>query len=158
MVVKVIGGGTMATSLSVKCFLLTAFDANLDRVVFDLTECSYLDSTFMGVLVWAARLAATRASGWAKLVGVHDRVRSTLGAMNLEQVMDISEEPMTEELHLRALPIIEGPPEVRHIYEAHEALASLCPANRERFARLLEILEAEQKCPEDAEKDSPHSR
>jgi len=143
LVIKVLGGGTVASSSSVRQFLATAFDRGVKKTIFDLSECDYVDSTFMGVLVWAARLAASCPEGSAKVVGARAQVRDTLHAMKLELVLDISEEPPGEHLRLRDLPRVKGPPEPGFIYEAHRELARISPENRKRFARLLEILEAE---------------
>lgn len=143
LVVKVLGGGTIANSSSVRQFLVTAFDCGVKNTIFDLSECEYLDSTFMGVLVWAARLAARCPGGSASIVGAHAQVGDTLKAMKLELVLDIREEPAQEHPRLRNLPVVEGPPKSELIYEAHQELARISPENRKRFARLLEILEAE---------------
>ena len=139
LVVKVLGGGTSANSSSIRQFLATSFDRGVKKTIFDLSECDYVDSTFMGVLVWAARCP----EGSAKVVGAHAQVRDTLHAMKLELVLDISEEPPEERLGLHNLPDLKGPPEADLIYEAHQELARVSPENRKLFARLLEVLEAE---------------
>ncbi len=143
LVVKVVGGGTIANSLSLRQFLATAFDSGVRSTIFDLSECDYVDSTFMGVLVWAARLAARYPGGAGRIVGAHAQVRDTLQAMRLELVLDISEAPAEGHPRLRSLPTVEGVPQPGLIYEAHQELARITPENRRRFARLLEILEAE---------------
>ena len=145
-VIRVEGEGTMGQSPAAREVALNTLGADPKAVVvFDLSACEYLDSTFLGCLMDVYRqfgrtqpqryfIAAT-AEQRKKLLGpTHiDRLIPTLDAAPATCGQWVS--VRTQSLSSRDL--------TRHVMECHQALAdSECPM-RGVFAKIVQHLERE---------------
>lgn len=55
------------------------------KLVIDLTECDFIDSTFLSVLVWALK-EVSKDGGQIILVGYHDEVESLIDVTGMNKV------------------------------------------------------------------------
>ena len=143
--IRVEGSGTLRESAAAEDIAARTLSLAAATIVFDLNETEYLDSTFLGVLIdLYRRFGRTQPPRYFLAASQAARTR-LLGAMHLERLIPMLEEP----------PAVAGPwtaiPErnlsktdlVRHVMEAHRALAQIESPMRELFARIAEQMEKE---------------
>jgi len=104
-------------------------------LVLDLSDCEYLDSTFLGTVHQLV------ARGGVILRGVTPAVRALFEELSMEQVLACIREDVPAAPELYALGTGGDPAAVRRrILHAHEALSALSERNREEFRGVVESL------------------
>jgi serine phosphatase RsbU (regulator of sigma subunit)/anti-anti-sigma regulatory factor len=104
-------------------------------LVLDLSDCEYLDSTFLGIVHQLV------ARGGVILRGVTPAVRALFEELSMEQVLACIREDVPAAPELYALGTGGDPAAVRRrILHAHEALSELSERNREEFRGVVESL------------------
>ena len=111
-----------------------------DAIVFDLKQCTGMDSTFMGVM---AGLARRRPKGPSPVIVVNadDHAVRLMDGLGLSHVVDVREEPMdvpdvgVQELHDEWTNEAD---KVAFVTQAHENLIAIDARNQERFGPLIE--------------------
>jgi anti-sigma B factor antagonist len=81
---------TLKEAAKFKEIVNTAFIQRYRKFIVELTDVSFIDSTFIGVLVWAQRKFSTE-EGEMTLVGVEKDIFTIIGAMNLIKLFKISD-------------------------------------------------------------------
>ena len=116
-------------------------------VVFDLSAADYLDSTFLGVLIDLYRRFGRAQPPRYLLAASQEARKRLLGAMNLERVIPMLEEPPAVKGPWTALPDrqLSKKELLRHVMEAHRALSQIETPMREVFARIADQMESELK-------------
>lgn len=88
VVVAVSGEIDLFTSPELKAALTEAIEADMDRIVVDLTETTFLDSTALGVLIGALKRLRARG-GRLTIVNVDDSIAKTFEITSLDQILVI---------------------------------------------------------------------
>jgi anti-anti-sigma regulatory factor len=145
-VIRVEGDGTMGQSPAAREVALNTLGADPQAVVvFDLSACDYLDSTFLGCLMDVyRRFGRTQPQRYFIAADAEQR-RKLLGPTHIDRLiptLEAAPEPCgpwvtvkTQNLSSRDL--------TRHVMECHQALAdSECPM-RGVFAKIVTHLERE---------------
>ncbi len=120
------------------------------HLLIDITRCSYMDSTILGVLArWAISFARTHQDP-PFLLGLDENpLKNIFRRMNLITLFHISTSiPIVETNALSQLSFSEQfstDEYAEHILSAHETLAELSPQNAREFAAVLQCLKAELK-------------
>ncbi len=114
-------------------------------LIVDLSGCEYLDSTFLGTLFQVAS-EAEAASVPLRIQGVLPSVRTWLEELSMHSVLArVSEEAVEVPREMRKLS--EARSDRTHerlrLLRAHELLARLSDANREKFQDVVETLRSE---------------
>ena len=78
-VVTVAGEVDVYTAAQLRAVLDEELGAGNARLVVDLDEVSFLDSTGLGVLVGRLKLVRNH-SGWLRMFGIHDSLEEALAA------------------------------------------------------------------------------
>jgi anti-anti-sigma factor len=150
VVFEVRGRGTITQSAPLRRKageLLTAAD-NALRV--DLRHCTYMDSTFLGTLLYLKRLAES-LGGRLALSSPSPACRDELRQMGLDQVLPVVEAPEPPAEQMQALDTGESDVELfkRNLVQAHQELAHLPGPSgapfREVAARLTQEWQTERK-------------
>jgi anti-anti-sigma factor len=117
------------------------------KVYLDLSDCEYMDSTFLGLIVGTQKRYG-RLSGGAKgacgsivLVGVNEACKGllrTIGVLGMVEISD-AEIPFPADL-----PRLSGEARAsaRFLLDAHEDLSDLSAENRKRFSTLTSVLKS----------------
>jgi anti-sigma B factor antagonist len=87
-IVAVRGEIDLFTAPEVKTVLASAIDSGRIRVVVDLTETTFLDSTALGVLIGAVKRLRTR-NGALTIVNVDANIAKTFEITGLDQIFTI---------------------------------------------------------------------
>lgn len=148
--VRVSGRATFKIGTALKQFGQAAVDGGCRLMLFDMTDCTGMDSTFMGVLAGLA-LRLRRQDGALHLFNLSERTRGLVGTLGLDQVVGAYAVGQTpEELRplaetsLRMTTLAAGGESktttARTMLEAHEQLVEVDAANRPRFKDVLTFL------------------
>jgi anti-anti-sigma factor len=117
----------------------------VEKVYLDLTDCEYMDSTFLGLIVGtqkrfsrlAGRLPGTY--GTIVLIGVNEACKGLLRTIGVLGMVEIAETAPPFPSDLERLSG-EAPASARFLLEAHEELSELSAENRKRFSVLSSVL------------------
>ena len=121
-------------------------DRSISDVLIDITQCTYMDSTILGILArWAISFANTHHETHPFLLGLTGTpLESIFRRMNLTTLFQVAEHaPGIEHNMLSPLVFSEryGPQEyAAHLLSAHETLAELSPENAREFATVIQFL------------------
>ena len=114
-------------------------------LVMDLSGCEYLDSTFLGTLFQVAS-EAEGASVPLRIQGVLPSVRTWLEELSMHSVLArVSEDavPLPRDMQRLAEARSDRTHERLRLLRAHELLARLSDANREKFQEVVDTLRSE---------------
>ncbi|MEE8041635.1 MAG: SpoIIE family protein phosphatase, partial [Pseudomonadales bacterium] len=135
------GRGTWICADAFHNLAKTALNAGHELTI-DLTNCTGLDSTFLGTL---HEIATMDAAGHSHMRGPNEVVRGLFTELGLEEVLasirtDEFEPPVEQTLVPQEQPTRDSH---RLLLQAHETLCELSEENRERFSGVVEALRAE---------------
>lgn len=146
--IRVIGRGSFKISPILKTFIADVCEkAGVNVVVIDMSECVFLDSTFMGVLAGlSGRLRQQNRT--LELINLSEKNRRLLETLGVDRVLSHYSDAhgrSADAQAVRPLPAGEaGKKELaRTALQAHEELVRLCEENRARFTRVIEYLKAD---------------
>ncbi|MCZ6502037.1 MAG: SpoIIE family protein phosphatase [Gammaproteobacteria bacterium] len=133
--------GTWICADSFRTLAKTALNTGHELTI-DLTNCTGLDSTFLGTL---HEIATMDAAGHSHIRGPNEVVRGLFVELGLEEVLasirtDEFEPPVKQTLVPEEQPTRDSH---RLLLQAHETLCELSEENRERFSEVVESLRAE---------------
>lgn len=145
---RVEGRATMAYGLPVRRLGERGIVGGATRLHFDLHDCSYMDSTFLGTLL-TLKKALDRAGGQLTLVAPSLACSRILQQMGLGEMLPTSAaeaEPLGGWTELSA-----GNDDVgsfkRNVVQAHEELAALPGKSGEEFKQVVRVMEQADKPP-----------
>ncbi len=124
-------------------------DQTITDVLIDITHCSYMDSTILGILArWAISFAKMHSSP-PFLIGLEGNpLESIFRRMNLNTLFHISKnvKAIEKDTLSRLLFSEQYSTEeyAQHLLSAHETLAELSLENAREFAAVIHCLRAEQ--------------
>jgi anti-sigma B factor antagonist len=104
-VVAVSGEIDLFTAPELKASLSESIESGHSRIVVDLTDTTFLDSTALGVLIGAVKRLRSR-DGRLTIVNVDDNIAKTFEITGLDQIFPISS---TREDAIKALDADEAP-------------------------------------------------
>lgn len=164
--VKVVGRGSFQNSGCLKAFYQQLLKEGVSRFVVDLDACTYLDSTFLGILLGLGLKLRAAGNGLLHILNANSRNLELLRNLGLDQLINIqgggllagegpsnvrtnggaSGKPIqlngVKEEHLKEMPC-EKPTRAEAaptILEAHEALMEFDPRNVPKFKDVVEFL------------------
>lgn len=151
-VIRVEGRGSFKISPPLKQFIHQVINTkSAERIWIDMTDCSGMDSTFMGVVAGLACLIKSKPDLSFKLIHLSEKNKKLLITLGVDRVVDYSMLPTDEEEELmshdasasQALePDFANKLEsAKTTLEAHESLVNINPENFDKFKSVLEFLQ-----------------
>lgn len=148
VVIKVIGKGTHLQSPALRhVFEITRDLKPAPQYIFDLEQCTMMDSTFMGTMA-SIGLYQRNALGTQTIVtNMDEHVHYLLDTLGLKYIMDLrtqGREPYTAQAERNLKPVES--PNISHVdrivmmIEAHERLVSIDNQNEVKFQGVLKSL------------------
>ncbi len=141
IMVRVKGRGTHQNSYFLKQYLLQCLDENRHLFQIDLSHCTYMDSTFLGMLAGIGSKVKERPLPPIKLVNTTERVLGMIQGLGIDHLFQ-----MVHEEHAKA-PLnelrgneISKETKSREMLEAHEKLVSISKTNEAKFRDVIELL------------------
>ena len=140
-VMRIVGRGTFTESPVFREFVARCLDMESGpHVVIDITQCDYLDSTFMGCLIWLHKYAESGSR--LKFYATPEKTRELFSFCMLDRVLNIVDarpEP-TDEFLVLTMVDIESSELGRHIAECHQRLAELGSKEAAKFRSIADRL------------------
>jgi anti-anti-sigma regulatory factor len=128
-----------------------------DSLIVDLTDCEYLDSTFLGCLALLHRRHNQNAPHRFMVIASPDRCAKLLGSSHLDQLLVFAEQrPEVDSGSLITMDHeVDSPHELfKHVMECHRRLAELKGPRYLEFQSIADRLAAELG-DQDAGEESP---
>ena len=143
VVVRIVGHGTMQESIAFRA----AVEANREAsvVVFDATCCDYVDSTFLGCLIWvkkACEPTAARQFFIAASAATRVKLFSTSSLDGYFDFVDASPEPLDKFVKVD-IEKLEPKELGRHVMRCHELLADMGGSKARAFKAVADRLAKE---------------
>lgn len=144
--VKIIGRGSFQNSGCVKAFYEQLLKEGVSRFVVDLDECTYLDSTFLGILLRLGLKLRQAGQGLLNVLNASPRNLELLRNLGLDRLIRINSSKVelngvNEKLLAEiACPVPTKAQAAPTILEAHEALMDFDPRNVPKFKDVVEFL------------------
>jgi anti-sigma B factor antagonist len=149
--IKVVGRGSFQNSGCLKAFYQQLLKEGVTRFVVDLDACTYLDSTFLGILLGLGLKLKEAGSGLLHILNANPRNLELLKNLGLDRLINIEglsakngaaklngvKESQLEEMPCPVPTRAEAAPT---ILEAHENLMEFDPRNVPKFKDVVEFL------------------
>jgi anti-anti-sigma regulatory factor len=144
--VKVVGRGSFQNSGCLKTFYLQLLKDHVDKFVIDLDACTYLDSTFLGILLGLGLKLRSAGNGLLHILNASPRNVELLKNLGLDRLISIDAKKADlngmdgqklEQLECRPATKTEAGPT---ILEAHENLMNFDARNVAKFKDVVEFL------------------
>jgi anti-anti-sigma regulatory factor len=143
VVVRIVGRGTMQESLAFRAAVEPGLDAGV--VVFDATHCDYVDSTFLGFLIWMKKACEQSAERRFVIAASHATRLKLFSTSSLDGYFDFVEacpEPLDKFVAIDAEE--RNPKELgRHVMRCHELLAEMGGRQAKPFKAVVDRLAKE---------------
>jgi len=132
-------GTRLCADLKAKVFSRLEAQPPVQRLYVDLSSCSYMDSTFMGLLVGFNKRLLRFSEKPITILGANETCEKLLRTIGLTRMVEMSQESVAFPPTMAALGSSKA--DVDMLLGAHRELAAMSPENEEAFAGLLSILE-----------------
>ncbi len=149
---RVQGRGSFKVSPPMKQFIHQVIHtASADRILIEMSDCSGMDSTFMGVVAGIACYIKRKPAFSFKLINLSEKNKKLLVTLGVDRVVDYSLSTTEEEQDL--LNRLNGSSQTletdtsnkletaKSTLEAHETLVEINPDNLGKFKSVLEYLQ-----------------
>lgn len=150
-VIRVEGRGSFKICPPMKQFIHQVINTgSADRILIEMSSCSGMDSTFMGVVAGIACYIKSKPAFSFKLINLSEKNKKLLVTLGVDRVVDYSQSASEEEQEL--LNQLNGSSQVlktdpsstletaKTTLEAHETLVDINPDNLSKFKSVLEYL------------------
>lgn len=142
---KVVGAGSFEHSFALRHYCDNLIQSGARGLLVDLTECTYLDSTFLGILA-APALKLQKGGGILQVAGASRRVLEFIRSFGLERLFECVD-PIAPYDAAELRPLESGVPQKETtgelLLQAHRSLLECDPRNAPKFQDLVSYLGAE---------------
>jgi anti-anti-sigma factor len=146
-IVKVVGKGTMEFCSDLFQYLSNKIDGEfVESIYFDLSQATYLDSSFIGVVVSVQKKLKKIKNSNVIILNPSDKVKEILNTMGLLDIMPIQEASglknvdVTDEIEKK---LEKSYKDIQLLLESHQNLMELNSENRKKFSLVEEMLKKE---------------
>jgi len=143
VLVRVEGRGTHLNSHLLKQFLGQCLSENSRSFQIDLSRCTYMDSTFLGMLAGVGGRVLERSLPPIQLLNATERVRDMIDNLGIFHLFEMVREtgPSCALDASRTLTgKVSAEIKTHDMLEAHEKLVSISPQNEAKFRDVIELL------------------
>ncbi len=156
--IKIEGNATWENAHYFLNFLQKLIDEGKNKVLIDLSECNFLDSTYFGVLVELFESCEEKKNAEIYIANANESVLEEMRQLGLDQIVKFADEMQIKEFE--GIDTTEQYFEdnysriqkAKQILKAHQRLESLNEKNKEEFKDVISSLKSFVK--ENSENDS----
>ena len=148
--IRVFGKGAFACSQNLRDFCSKIIETKIEKIIVDLSECTSIDSTFMGVLAMVG-LQGRKTNVGVEIVNVDEAKKKLLKGLGLEKLFTYSHtdtDQVSWELLCNATSDSQEMGKVERaktMLEAHETLIEVDSNNKPKFKDVIEYLKEDVK-------------
>jgi anti-anti-sigma regulatory factor len=153
---KVNGYGSFKEGPSVKRFGLAAIDTGCTYIIFDMSACQGMDSTFMGVMAELAMRMHDEINGQTVAMNLSSKTYTLLKTLGLNRLIvcyksgelpDEIKSLLADVMDLEELDIVDDDKRLSltTMLEAHQNLVKASPENMARFKDVISFLNQDLK-------------
>jgi len=139
------GWATMQQSLPFRRFVEQNLGGKATKIWVDLRHCTYIDSTFLGTLLFLQRAVVRRVEGEFRLICLSPQCTNLFQQMGVQDIFQIIS--TEESAEIPWVPLTKEPDDgqrlQRNVLEAHEELAGLPGSAGEPFRAVARCLKKE---------------
>lgn len=141
--IKIEGNATMKNSKTLSDLLEKIFSGDKKNLVFEMSNCNYLDSTFLGLIAKCALEIKKKWNSTLYIMNASNMVMSGLKQTGIDKFIEKLED---ENLQLDTTEIVTSDfsnknDKTIHILEMHKTLMDLNEKNKETFKNVVEMIE-----------------
>lgn len=149
-VLRVEGRGSFKISPPMKQFIHQVINTkSAERIVLDMSDCTGMDSTFMGVIAGISCLIKGKPDFRFKLINLSEKNKKLLITLGVDRVVDYSMADAKDELdncricgeQTLKTDFSNKLDAAKTTLEAHETLVDINPDNFNKFKSVLEFLQ-----------------
>ncbi len=149
--IRVCGRGSFQTGASLKQFGMSVLNEGCDLVIFDMADCTTMDSTFMGVIAGMALRLKRQSGGTIVAMNLNPKTLSLLTTLGLSRMIETYEAGSTPDslvAHLSKITDLgplgnangDNELNLETRLSAHEDLVEASPENLPKFQDVIEFL------------------
>ena len=144
--IKVVGRGSFQNSGCLKAFYQQLLQEGVHRFAVDLEACTYLDSTFLGILLGLGLKLKDAGNGLLHVLNASSKNLELLKSLGLDRLIQIDSPKVQangavpKQLEEVACPVPTREEAAPTILEAHEALMEFDARNVPKFKDVVEFL------------------
>jgi anti-anti-sigma regulatory factor len=142
-VMRVAGRGTWKESVCAQQLAAQCLDGAATSLVIDLSECDYLDSTFLGCLVEMRRRFNGTATPRVEVIAEPVKRAQLFGHSRVDTILKFTNVPAEMPGEWAKVPISDSSDTARHIMDCHRALAELGSPDHAKFTKIADHLARE---------------
>lgn len=145
LLLRVCGRGTFSNCQAIQKYISKMVEEGFSDVVVDSSECSYMDSSFLGTLTGIAIRLRKLFKKKLEVANIDPKVKETVCTIGLNHIFNLSERDDLGKIPVTQLVIATaGKKELaEQMLHAHNLLMELSSENKERFQHVKELLEQE---------------
>ncbi len=137
------GNATMKNSKTLSDLLKQIFDGEKKNLVFEMSKCNYLDSTFLGLIAKCALEIKKKWNSTLYIMNASNMVMNGLKQTGIDKFIERLED---ENLDIEATEIAksdfsERKDKTLYILEMHKTLIDLNDKNKETFKNVVDMIE-----------------
>ena len=158
--IRVIGRATFECAPALRSLVGTLEQETFRQVRIDLSSCTWMDSTFMGILAMIG-LRARKISAEAIIVNADAQNENLLCGLGLRKVFQFSKEDSAspaavfDEAAASASPAAPALDSAKTVLAAHETLMNVDEENVRKFSNVVSMVRQELRQKEGQEKKDP---
>ncbi len=139
--IRVEGKGTHLNSYLMKQYVLCCLNNNCRQFQVDLSRCTYMDSTFLGMLAGLGNKIKEWSPSLMDLINVTERIKEMLQDLGIGHLFHFTNDGrITGQMSELCGDRITKEQKSREMLEAHENLVSISPTNEAKFRDVLLLL------------------
>lgn len=147
--VRIDGKGTHLNSHLLKQYLLQCLDEKLHRFCIELSQCTYMDSTFLGTLAGIGIKAKQRGLPSIQLLNPTERAQNMLEGLGIDHLFEV----VAQKAIMESLTPLDGTDlnrqqKAQEMLDAHAKLVEISPTNEAKFRDVIAILREKVEKPD----------
>jgi anti-anti-sigma regulatory factor len=126
---------------SLKNRLLLLFDTPSapECVEIDLSSCTFMDSTFLGLVASIGRRLKEKIDSLVRICGANAECKELFRTLGMEHLVEYADGISLPDPDWKELPVTVQP-DADLLIRAHDELSDISDENRKKFALLLDLL------------------
>ena len=143
VILRIYGKGDFINSQYVKDYIYNLLESENPEIIIDLSQCSTMDSTFMGTLAGISSKLMQKKLHKLILLNMNSHIEALLKNLGLLYILDSRnkiEPPISSEMKPIDMQELSKTNCIIHMIEAHEKLIEADSKNEVKFESVLNLL------------------